>query len=153
MRRKTQNNLKRSVYKPLTAFKSKYKSNKEVFQMPRGGARIGAGRPKKPLNDKVLEGNPGKRELTKMQFPGVGEYSNNIQKNSNNSKKIQKPPSYLDIAAKESQRDLSRRALSRTSRSCAGLIWNVSTSTASWAGLLTGSVRRISAWRWITKRR
>jgi len=95
--------------------------------MPRGGARIGAGRPKKPLNDKVLEGNPGKRELTKMQFPGEGDYSNNIQKNSNNSKKIQKPPSYLDIAAKESQRDLSRRALSRTSRSCAGLIWNAST--------------------------
>lgn len=34
----------------------------------RGGARIGAGPKKKPLHDKVLAGNPGKRPLTVMEF-------------------------------------------------------------------------------------
>jgi len=83
--------------------------------MPRGGARIGAGRPKKPLADKVLEGNPGKRELTKLQFQDEGDYSKNIHTNSksiqnnskNNQRAFKKPPSYLDIVAKESQRDVS----------------------------------------------
>lgn len=34
----------------------------------RGGARIGAGAKKKPLADKLAEGNPGKRELTVIDF-------------------------------------------------------------------------------------
>jgi len=38
--------------------------------MPSGGYRPGAGRPKKALADKVLEGNPGKRELKVVQFDG-----------------------------------------------------------------------------------
>jgi hypothetical protein len=33
-----------------------------------GGARIGAGQKKKALADKVLEGNPGRRKLTIMDF-------------------------------------------------------------------------------------
>jgi len=33
-----------------------------------GGARIGAGNKKKPLADKILEGNPGKRRLTVVEF-------------------------------------------------------------------------------------
>ena len=74
--------------------------------MPRGGARPGAGRPKKALSDKVLEGNPGKRELTVVQFD---ERKNGIEKNSN-SGVIQRNqtahtprgmPSYLDMVAKE----------------------------------------------------
>ena len=36
--------------------------------MPKGGARPGSGRPKKPLAEKVLEGNPGKRELKVLEF-------------------------------------------------------------------------------------
>ena len=36
--------------------------------MPRGGARPGSGRPKKPLAEKVLAGNPGKRELKVLEF-------------------------------------------------------------------------------------
>ena len=36
--------------------------------MVKGGRRTGAGRPTKPLIDKVLEGNPGKRPLTVLQF-------------------------------------------------------------------------------------
>lgn len=74
--------------------------------MPRGGARPGAGRPKKPLADKIIEGNPGKRELTKLTFPA----NENSKVNSNDgfSKKsnLQKSkplrmPSYLDMVAKE----------------------------------------------------
>lgn len=41
--------------------------------MARGGARKNAGRPKKPLNEKLLEGNPGKRPLTVLSFPERAE--------------------------------------------------------------------------------
>ena len=34
----------------------------------RGGARVGAGAKKKPLVDKITEGNPGKRKLTVIDF-------------------------------------------------------------------------------------
>lgn len=37
--------------------------------MPRGGRRPGAGAPSKPLVDKILEGNPGKRPLKRLEFP------------------------------------------------------------------------------------
>jgi len=36
----------------------------------RGGVRIGAGAKPKPLYDKILEGNPGKRNLTVLSFEG-----------------------------------------------------------------------------------
>ena len=36
--------------------------------MPRGGARSGAGRPKKPLAEKLIEGNPGRRELSTLKI-------------------------------------------------------------------------------------
>jgi hypothetical protein len=39
----------------------------------RGGARIGAGQKKKPLADKILEGNPGRRKLMVMEFTDVAE--------------------------------------------------------------------------------
>ena len=34
----------------------------------RGGARVGAGAKKKPLADKIAEGNPGKRAITVINF-------------------------------------------------------------------------------------
>lgn len=34
----------------------------------RGGARVGAGAKKKPLADKIAEGNPGRRRLTVTDF-------------------------------------------------------------------------------------
>ena len=34
----------------------------------RGGARVGAGAKKKPLTEKIAEGNPGGRKLTVMEF-------------------------------------------------------------------------------------
>ncbi|WP_457921083.1 hypothetical protein [Thermoanaerobacter thermocopriae] len=39
----------------------------------RGGARIGAGQKKKPLADKILEGNPGRRKLMVMEFTDAAE--------------------------------------------------------------------------------
>ena len=33
-----------------------------------GGARIGAGQKKKALADRIVEGNPGKRKITVMEF-------------------------------------------------------------------------------------
>lgn len=37
----------------------------------RGGARPGAGRKKKALHDKLMEGNPGKRELEVLDFSDI----------------------------------------------------------------------------------
>ena len=37
----------------------------------RGGARVGAGAKKKPLVDKIAEGNPGRRRLTVTDFDTV----------------------------------------------------------------------------------
>ncbi len=74
--------------------------------MPRGGARPGAGRPKKPLADKLIEGNPGKRELTKLKFPANENADGNSNTGNSNKSNIQKSkparmPSYLDMVAKE----------------------------------------------------
>jgi len=41
--------------------------------MPHGGARKGAGRKPKSLSEKLESGNPGRRPLKKMEFPGDGE--------------------------------------------------------------------------------
>ena len=38
-----------------------------------GGARIGAGQKKKALSDKLVEGNPGKRKLTVMEFTDTAD--------------------------------------------------------------------------------
>ena len=40
----------------------------------RGPAAGHGGRPPKPLADKVLEGNPGKRKLTIVEFPGSSDF-------------------------------------------------------------------------------
>ena len=59
-----------------------------------GGARPGAGRKKKALSEKLIDGNPGKAPLTKLQFsiqdnnlagedmPPVSEYLKQVTKNS-----------------------------------------------------------------------
>ena len=57
--------------------------------MARGGSRTGAGRPKKPLSEKILEGNPGKRTLKIIDFPKGDALSD-----------IPIPPDYLAEAAK-----------------------------------------------------
>jgi hypothetical protein len=72
--------------------------------MPRGGARPGAGRPKKPLNESLLDGNPGKRDLTVLKFRPPTEPSGaGVLENPTGNQRNQKPamPSYLELAAKE----------------------------------------------------
>lgn len=39
----------------------------------RGGARIGSGQKKKPLADKIAEGNPGKRKLEVVEFQNTAD--------------------------------------------------------------------------------
>ena len=39
----------------------------------RGGARVGAGAKKKPLADKIMEGNPGGRKLTVIEFNNTAD--------------------------------------------------------------------------------
>ena len=39
----------------------------------RGGARVGAGAKKKPLADKIADGNPGGRKLTVMEFKDTAD--------------------------------------------------------------------------------
>lgn len=56
--------------------------------MARGGARVGAGRKKKPVSQKTLEGNPGRRRLEVLEF-------------DSNAKIPTTPPSYLPDKAKE----------------------------------------------------
>jgi hypothetical protein len=57
--------------------------------MARGGKRVGAGRPPKPLAEKVLEGNPGKRPLYVIDFPDGAAVSD-----------LPSPPEFLAEAAK-----------------------------------------------------
>jgi hypothetical protein len=62
-----------------------------------GGARIGAGRHKKPLADKIAEGNPGKRELKTVQFP---KSSNQVDKQLSKNQDLQVrlgPPDLLAL--------------------------------------------------------
>jgi len=64
--------------------------------MPSGGARPGAGRPRKALGENLLEGNPGKRPIKVLKFQGE-------EQPKPDKPKSKKPeiPSYLDIVAKE----------------------------------------------------
>ena len=57
--------------------------------MASGGRRPGAGRPKKAAAQKILEGNPGRREIEVVTFNAEG-----VELPS-------EPPSYLSAKAKE----------------------------------------------------
>jgi hypothetical protein len=73
------------------------------FMGKRGPQPGSGGRPKKPVADKVLEGNPGKRELTVVKFDG-GEKPKPKSPGTAQPPKSRVPrgmPSYLDITAKE----------------------------------------------------
>lgn len=62
--------------------------------MPSGGKRAGAGRKPKSLSEKLLDGNPGKREIKINKFP----VKNSIISVKKCAKNI---PEYIDMAAKE----------------------------------------------------
>jgi hypothetical protein len=84
-------------------FKDFLQKSKEVATMPRGGARPGAGRPRKPLADKLIEGNPSKRELTVVKIGGVAQKSKpgEPKESKKSNARKSKLPTYLDVAAKE----------------------------------------------------
>lgn len=62
-----------------------------VTEMPRGGARKGAGRKPKPLAEKLADGNPGKRPMKKLEFSGKGGIDAHT------------PPDYLSVLEKREQ--------------------------------------------------
>ena len=49
----------------------------------RGGARVGAGAKKKPLTDKIAEGNPGGRKLTVMEFSDTADLKGQVMPEPN----------------------------------------------------------------------
>ena len=65
-----------------------------------GGARLGAGRKKKALSEKILDGNPGKREITVVKFKNQVE--NSILEKS---EKI-KIPAFLEQGGHEGDKTL-----------------------------------------------
>jgi len=64
-----------------------------------GGKRTGSGRKPKALKEKILDGNPGKREIKVNKFP---------EKNNKKTRAKQKNdiPEYIDMAAKEGGKPL-----------------------------------------------
>lgn len=64
----------------------------------RGGARPGAGQKKKPLHDKLLEGNPGKRPLQVMEFMDTADLK---------GQKMPPPREYLGKAQKSGKESLA----------------------------------------------
>ena len=58
----------------------------------RGGSRIGSGRKKKPIADKIAEGNPGKRKLEVIEFNNTADL---------NGKEMPRPREMLSAVQKD----------------------------------------------------
>lgn len=83
-----------------------------------GGARVGAGQKKKALADKILDGNPGKRKLTVMEFKDTAELVGHI---------MPPPREYLSAQQKAGKETLAIEVYEKTwgwlhQRGCAHLI-------------------------------
>ena len=84
----------------------------------RGGARLGAGQKKKPLADKMLDGNPGKRKLTVVEFPNAAEFQ---------GVKMPQPSTMLSAVQKDGKPLIASEIYERTwswltERGCATII-------------------------------
>ena len=84
----------------------------------RGGARVGAGQKKKPLHDKILEGNLGKRPLKVMEFKDTADL---------NGEPMPPPREFLGAAQKSGKKTLAVEIYESTwkwlyERRCAHLI-------------------------------
>ena len=82
------------------------------------GARIGAGQKKKALSDKLVEGNPGKRKLTVMEFTDTADLQGET---------MPPPRAHLASRAKNGKELLAVEVYERTwawlhERGCAHLI-------------------------------
>ena len=84
----------------------------------RGGARVGAGAPRKPLAQKLAEGNPGKRELKVLNF----EAPNNLE-----GEEMPKPSRFMAAKQKNGQKNQATAIYKKTwnwlhERGCSALI-------------------------------
>lgn len=83
-----------------------------------GGARIGAGQKKKPLHDKILEGNPGRRPLTVVDFTDTADLS---------GQPMPPPREFLSVEQKSGKKTLAVEIYETTwrwldERRCAAMI-------------------------------
>ena len=84
----------------------------------RGGARPGAGAKKKPLADKLMEGNPGKRNITVIQFDNAADLE---------GREMPKPSEMLSAVQKDGKPLIAAEIYEKTwawlhERGCASLI-------------------------------
>jgi hypothetical protein len=84
----------------------------------RGGARIGSGQKKKALAEKILDGNPGNRKLTIMDFTDMTELT---------GESMPKPRGYLTAKQKDGSTTLAAEIFNNTwqwlkERGCAQLV-------------------------------
>jgi hypothetical protein len=79
------NVLKINLFENFQSFQKHPKGG--TAAMPRGGARPGSGRKKKPLAEKILDGNLGRRPIKVVDFGG--------------SPFEEQPPEFLKLASKE----------------------------------------------------
>ena len=83
-----------------------------------GGARPGAGQKKKPLADKMLDGNPGKRKLTVVKFSNAVEFQ---------GVKMPQPSTMLSVVQKDGKPLIASEIYERTwswlnERGCASIV-------------------------------
>ena len=83
-----------------------------------GGARPGAGQKKKPLADKMLDGNPGKRKLTVVEFPNAVDFQ---------GEKMPQPSTMLSAVQKDGKPLIASEIYERTwswlnERGCANIV-------------------------------
>ena len=84
----------------------------------RGGARLGAGAKKKPLADKIAEGNPGKRAITVINFENAEKLE---------GQEMPKPSEMLSAVQKDGKKLIAAEIYAKTwewlqERSCSSLI-------------------------------
>ena len=74
----------------------------EVINVPSGGKRAGAGRPRKALSARIEEGVDAvsHRKPKVLDFPPENQNNQNIQKSKNQNSKLALP-SFLDMTSKE----------------------------------------------------
>lgn len=75
--------------------------------MPKGGARAGAGRKKKPLADKIANKNPGHRPLKKIEFADIPEIK---------GEDMPPPSEWLTAATKNTARNVAPMIYEQTWR-------------------------------------
>jgi hypothetical protein len=71
-----------------------------------GGNRTGAGRRKKPLSEKLVDGNPGKAPLTKLQF--------SVEKTNLPGEDMPPPSEWMTQVTKNSQQNIAAQVYEET---------------------------------------